>query len=326
MKAMKEPSKLTPGLAPFRTRFAPSPNGWLHLGHAYSAMLGARQASENGGTFLLRLEDIDIGRARPHFIDGIYQDLEWLGLEWPTRVLLQSTRFEAYEQALKTLRDMDLVYPCWATRREILDAIPDPATWPRDPDGAPLYPGLYRDLPDSERKRRMWEGTSYAWRLDMKKAIAWVQKNISQPLTYTEHNSIGGSPLEGSPLEGSSPQTILTDPAAYGDVVLARKDVPTSYHLAVVVDDASQNITQVTRGRDLMPATHIHRLLQALLGLATPDYFHHELVRDTQGRRLSKTAGDHGFRELRQQGMSPEAVIALLPPPIGEGDILPRQA
>jgi glutamyl-Q tRNA(Asp) synthetase len=296
--------------APFVTRFAPSPNGWLHLGHAYSALMGVQQAEAAGGRFLLRIEDIDIGRARPHFIDAIYQDLAWLGLEWPEPVLLQSTRFEAYEAALKILRDTDLVYPCWATRREILDAIPDPATWPRDPDGAPLYPGLYRDLPDSDRKRRMWEGTNYAWRLDMKKALAWVEKNISEPLTFQEHNLPGG------------PQTLNAEPAAYGDVVLARKDVPTSYHLAVVLDDAYQNITQVTRGQDLAPAAHIHRLLQALLGLPTPDYFHHALVRDTQGRRLSKQAGDNGVRELRQQGRSAQEVLALLPPPLGTGESL----
>lgn len=305
MMAMKEPS-------PFLTRFAPSPNGWLHLGHAYSAMLGAQKASQAGGQFLLRIEDIDIGRARPHFIDGIYQDLDWLGLDWQNPVLLQSTRFEAYAQALKILRERELVYPCWATRREILAAIADPATWPRDPDGAPLYPGLYRDLPDRERKRRMWEGSDYAWRLDMKKAVAWVQKNTPQPLTYQELN----------PQDGDGPQTVLATPAAYGDVVLARKEVQTSYHLAVVVDDAFQNITQVTRGRDLSPATHIHRLLQALLDLPTPDYFHHALMRDPQGRRLSKQAGDSGFRDLRQQGMSREAVVALLPPPLGEGEFL----
>ena len=304
---MKEPSH-------FITRFAPSPNGWLHLGHAYSALLGAHHAKAAGGTFLLRIEDIDIGRARAHFIDGIYQDLAWLGLEWPEPVLLQSTRFDAYEAALKILREMDLVYPCWATRREILDAIPDPATWPRDPDGAPLYPGLYRDLPDSERKRRMWEGTNYAWRLDMRKALAWVEKNIAKPLTFEELYPLSQTTSQ------TAPQTIVADPAAFGDVVLARKDVPTSYHLAVVLDDAQQNISQVTRGQDLAPATHIHRLLQALLNLPTPSYFHHDLLRDPQGRRLSKQAGDTGFRDLRQQGMRLEDVLARLPPPISLGD------
>lgn len=286
----------------FVTRFAPSPNGWLHLGHAYSALIGARAARAAGGQFLLRIEDIDIGRARPHFVEGIYQDLEWLGLSWPEPVMVQSTRFEIYQAALDALRAQGLVYPCWATRREILAAIQDKKDWPRDPDGAPLYPGLYRDLPDSRRKKLMWEGTPYCWRLNMEKALAHVEA----PLRYVEY---GTGKAEIMPL----------DAAAYGDVVLARKDVPTSYHLAVVVDDAAQNISQVTRGRDLQSATAIHVLLQKLLGLPQPDYLHHGLVRDTSGRRLSKQAGDSGFRDLRQAGMGLDEVLALLPPPFGAG-------
>ena len=286
----------------FVTRFAPSPNGWLHLGHAYSALFGARAARAAGGQFLLRIEDIDIGRARPHFVEGIYQDLEWLGLSWPEPVMVQSKRFEIYQAALDALRTQGLVYPCWATRREILAAIQDKKDWPRDPDGAPLYPGLYRDLPDSRRKKLMWEGTPYCWRLNMEKALAHVEA----PLSYFEY---GTGTAEIMPL----------DAAAYGDVVLARKDVPTSYHLAVVVDDAAQNISQVTRGRDLQSATAIHVLLQKLLGLPQPDYLHHGLVRDVSGRRLSKQAGDSGFRDLRQAGMGLDEVLALLPPPFGAG-------
>ncbi len=286
----------------FVTRFAPSPNGWLHLGHAYSALIGARAARAAGGQFLLRIEDIDVGRARPHFVEGIYQDLEWLGLSWPEPVMVQSARFEIYQAALDALRAQGLVYPCWATRREILAAIQDKKDWPRDPDGAPLYPGLYRDLPDSRRKKLMWEGTPYCWRLNMEKALAQVQ----DPLSYCER---GSGTAEIMPL----------DAAAYGDVVLARKDVPTSYHLAVVVDDAAQHISQVTRGRDLQSATAIHVLLQKLLGLPQPDYLHHGLVRDTSGRRLSKQAGDSGFRDLRQAGMGLDEVLALLPPPFGAG-------
>ena len=286
----------------FVTRFAPSPNGWLHLGHAYSALIGSRAARAAGGQFLLRIEDIDIGRARPHFVEGIYQDLEWLGLSWPEPVMMQSKRFEIYQAALDALRTQGLVYPCWATRREILAAIQDKKDWPRDPDGAPLYPGLYRDLPDSRRKKLMWEGTPYCWRLNMEKALAHVEA----PLSYFEY---GTGTAEIMPL----------DAAAYGDVVLARKDVPTSYHLAVVVDDAAQNISQVTRGRDLQSATAIHVLLQKLLGLPQPDYLHHGLVRDTSGRRLSKQAGDSGFRDLRQAGMGLDEVLALLPPPFGAG-------
>ena len=285
---------------PFITRFAPSPNGWLHLGHAYSALIGARAAQQAGGRFLLRIEDIDVGRARPHFVDGIYQDLAWLGLSWPEPVMVQSARSEFYASALADLRARDLVYPCWATRREILAAIEDKRDWPRDPDGALLYPGLYRDLPDSRRKTLMWEGAPYCWRLDMEKALA----AISEQLNYCER---GGGTAEILPLDAS----------LYGDVVLARKDVPTSYHLAVVVDDAAQNISQVTRGRDLQSATAIHVLLQKLLNLPQPDYLHHELVRDTSGRRLSKQAGDSGFRDLRQAGLSLEEVLALLPEPFG---------
>ena len=288
----------------FKTRFAPSPNGWLHLGHAYSALMGAKLAAEAGGQFILRLEDIDVGRARAHFVEGIYQDLEWLGLSWPQPVMVQSRRFEIYQAALDELRERELVYPCWATRRDIQAEIEKQTDggvrWPRDPDGAPLYPGLYRNIPEAERRRLMWEGGSYAWRLDMQKALALV----SDPLHITETGS-------------GAPDTVVLDPAAYGDVVLARKDVPTSYHLAVVMDDAAQAITHVTRGQDLAAATAVHVLLQKLLDLPTPIYHHHKLVRDTDGRRLSKQAGDSGFRELRQQGMSRDDVIALLPPPFG---------
>ena len=288
---------------PFITRFAPSPNGWLHLGHAYSALIGARAAQAAGGQFLLRLEDIDVGRARPHFVEGIYQDLEWLGLSWPEPVMVQSARFEIYQAVLAKLRAQGLVYPCWATRREILSAIDDKKNWPRDPDGAPLYPGLYRHVPDRRRKELMWEGTPYCWRLDMDKAL----QKIAAPLTYREWGS-------------GAAEIIPLDAACYGDVVLARKDVPTSYHLAVVVDDAAQNISQVTRGRDLQSATAIHVLLQKLLELPQPDYLHHDLVRDTSGRRLSKQAGDSGFRDLRQAGMHLDEVLALLPPPFGAAD------
>ena len=273
--------------------------------------MGAHAARQADGTFLLRLEDIDVGRARPHFIDGIYQDLEWLGLIWPQPVMVQSARFEIYEAALAKLRAEELVYPCWATRGEIRAAIEDKPNkgkdWPRDPDGAPLYPGLYRELPDSKRRKLMWEGAPYCWRLDMEKALARVNQTDDAPLSYTE-------------LAGGKAETTALDARAFGDVVLARKDVPTSYHLAVVIDDAAQNITQVTRGQDLQAATAIHVLLQKLLDLPHPDYLHHKLLRDTSGRRLSKQAGDSGFRDLRQQGMTLEQVLALLPPPFGSGE------
>jgi len=295
---------------PFVTRFAPSPNGWLHLGHAYSALTAAQCAAQADGTFLLRIEDIDIGRARPHFVDGIFQDLDWLGLAWPEPVMRQSERFDVYADALKCLREMGLVYPCWATRRNIAEAIEafpgGAATWPHDPDGAPVYPGLYRDIADSRRRSLMWEGGSYAWRLDMTRALAEAERKQGGALFYTE-------------MSGGTPTPIAADAAAFGDVVIARKDVPTSYHLSVVLDDAAQNISQVTRGADLTAATAIHRVLQTLLDLPQPDYFHHGLIRDIHGRRLSKQAGDSGFRELRQQGFHLDDVLALLPPPFGDG-------
>tara|TARA_E500000178_G_scaffold172219_1_gene171565 strand:+ start:370 stop:1284 length:915 start_codon:yes stop_codon:yes gene_type:complete len=295
------------------TRFAPSPNGWLHLGHAYSALLAARHANAHDGKFILRIEDIDTGRARPHFVDGIYQDLAWLGLTWPTPVLIQSARFDVYDAALRKLRARDLVYPCWASRRDIADAIADMPggvdNWPRDPDGAPLYPGIYRDIDDTERQSRMWRGGGYAWRLRMDKAIAEVENQNGGPLFFTE-------------LADGQPRKIRVNAACFGDVVLARKDVPTSYHLSVVVDDAAQGITHITRGQDLRAATHIHRVLQVLLDLPAPQYFHHALIRDPSGRRLSKQAGDPGFRGLRHDGYSREAVIDTLPAPLGTGALL----
>lgn len=298
----------------FVTRFAPSPNGWLHLGHAYSALLGQACAQAHGGQFLLRIEDIDTGRARPHFIDAITQDLEWLGLSWPKPVMHQSVRFDSYEKALDTLRAQGLIYPCWATRTDIARAIEAqtekqtdmPKNWPRDPDGAPFYPGLYRNIDEARRQELMWQGRAYAWRLDMARAMVQVTQKLAAQkndgsLSYVEWGT-------------GIAQRLPLVPQAYGDVVLARKDIATSYHLAVVVDDGAQGITQVTRGQDLQPATAIHRLLQVLLGLPEPEYLHHALIRNTAGRRLSKQAGDGGFRALRQSGVSREEVIALLPP------------
>ena len=290
--------------APFVTRFAPSPNGWLHLGHAYSALVAQACAQAHQGVFLLRIEDIDIGRARPHFIDGIEQDLQWLGIDWPKPVMRQSTRFDVYTTYLARLRALNLVYPCWATRREIAEAIgtqEDTRSWPRDPDGALIYPGLYRDIDEARRQDLMWRGGSYAWRLNMEAACALAEDKNNGRLSYTEVSS-------------GTAEEILVDARLYGDVILARKDVLTSYHLAVTVDDAAQNVTQVTRGKDLQAATAIHRVLQAVLDLPVPQYFHHQLIRDVSGRRLSKQAGDHGFRDLRQQGMSLADVMALLPP------------
>lgn len=289
-----------------KTRFAPSPNGWLHLGHAYSAIFASDTAKELGGHFLLRIEDIDIGRCRPEYEQTIYEDLAWLGLTWEMPVRRQSEHFADYEAALKRLRNMGLAYPCFATRKEISDAIEasgiSHARWPADPDGAPIYPGLYKDLSLSELNHLMWEGRTYAWRLDMKKALAMAETKAGGPITFLEEN---GGP-RGQ--KGRLP----IDPMLFGDVIIARKDVPTSYHLAVTVDDALQNVTVVTRGQDLFPATYIHRLLQVLLDLPEPRYRHHGLIRDKNGRRLSKSAKDMGLRELRMTGHTPADIRRLI--------------
>ena len=280
-------------------RFAPSPNGWLHLGHAYSALFAFELATRTGGRFLLRIEDIDVGRCRPEYEEAIYEDLAWLGLDWERPVRRQSEHFADYEAALKRLRDMGLVYPCFATRKEIADAIAatgiDPRNWPVDPDGAPLYPGIYKDLAPAEMNRLMWDGRSYAWRLDTEKALAKAEEIAGAPLTFLE---------DGEGPNGET-GTCAVKPALFGDVLIARKDVPTSYHLAVTVDDAIQGVTLVTRGQDLFHATYIHRILQVLLALPEPRYRHHRLIRDDAGRRLSKSARDMGLRELRAAGKSP---------------------
>ena len=280
-------------------RFAPSPNGWLHLGHACSALFACKTAKALHGRFLLRIEDIDVGRCRPEYEEAIYEDLAWLGLDWERPVRRQSEHFADYEAALKRLRDMGLVYPCFATRKEIADAIAatgiDPRNWPVDPDGAPLYPGIYKDLAPAEMNRLMWDGRSYAWRLDTEKALAKAEEIAGAPLTFLE---------DGEGPNGET-GTCAVKPALFGDVLIARKDVPTSYHLAVTVDDAIQGVTLVTRGQDLFHATYIHRILQVLLGLPEPRYRHHRLIRDDAGRRLSKSARDMGLRELRAAGKSP---------------------
>ncbi|MDO8288134.1 MAG: tRNA glutamyl-Q(34) synthetase GluQRS [Parvibaculum sp.] len=288
------------------TRFAPSPNGWLHLGHAFSAFFAHSTAIELGGRFLLRIEDIDIGRCRPEYVQGIYDDLTWLGLTWEMPVRRQSEHFADYDAALKRLRTMGLAYQCFATRKEITDAIEASgighARWPLDPDGAPLYPGLYKDLDPTELNRLMWEGRTYAWRLDMEKALAKAEEINGGPITFLE---------EGEGPRGQKGRLPI-DPMRYGDVIIARKDVPTSYHLAVTVDDAIQKVTVVTRGQDLFPATYVHRVLQVLLGLPEPRYRHHSLIRDETGRRLSKTAKDQGLRELRLGGATPADIRHLI--------------
>lgn len=281
-------------------RFAPSPNGLLHLGHAYSALLNATMARALAGRFLLRIENIDRVRCRPAFEAGIAEDLEWLGLDWERPARRQSEHLEIYGAALARLEAEGLVYPSFETRAEITRAVlareNDGGPWPRDPDGAPLYPGDSKHLPLAERRRRILAGEPYALRLDMAAAQA-----RAGPLFWTE---IGAALDPGRP--------VAADPARWGDVVLARKDTPTSYHLAVVVDDAVQGVTHVVRGADLLAATAVHRLLQHLLGLPAPRYHHHRLILDDAGRKLSKSTGAPTLRAMRAQGATAAEVTALL--------------
>ena len=262
-------------------RFAPSPNGFLHLGHAFSALLNYELANECGGRFLLRIEDIDLSRARPEFEAAIYEDLAWLELDWERPVRKQSEHFDDYFRALEKLDALGLLYPCACTRADIARAAPKDG--PRDPDGAPLYPGTCRNKPRPPIREILRTG-GVALRLDMAKALQLVP-----PLTWREFG-LGD---------------VVALPEQWGDVVLARKDTPTSYHLAVVVDDALQGVTDVVRGKDLFHATSVHRLLQRLLGLPAPDYRHHELLLDARGEKLSKSRESKTLRELRAEGVTP---------------------
>lgn len=267
------------------TRFAPSPTGWLHLGHAYAALFAHEQAE--GGRFLIRLEDIDGTRARPEYEGAIFEDLAWLGLEWERPVRRQSEHFDDYRAALKRLEALGVLYPCFCTRREIQEEIAHAGNAPQGPDG-PLYPGTCRNRDAAERAQRMAAGEQYALRLDVAKAV----RLAAGELVWTDRTR----------------GRFVAKPAVFGDVVLARKDTPASYHLAVVVDDALQGITLVTRGEDLLEATHLHRLLQALLGLPVPEWRHHGLITDEKGKRLAKRDDARSLRSLREAGWTPERV------------------
>lgn len=269
------------------TRFAPSPTGYLHLGHARSAWEGRHAARGAEGRFLLRLEDIDTTRCRPEFADAILEDLRWLGLDWDGPVRRQSEHYSDHRAALTRLEAMGLLYPCFCTRREIQAEIARAGGAPQGELGAP-YPGTCRRLNPAERAERRAAAADYALRLDVGAGLARTGR------------------LEW--LDGK--RVIAADPAALGDVVLARKEVPTSYHLAVTVDDAAQGVTLVTRGIDLFAATHIHRLLQALLGLPTPFYRHHLLLTDASGRRLAKRDRALTLRAMRAAGKTPAEVLA----------------
>ncbi len=281
-------------------RFAPSPNGYLHLGHAYSALFAWRMAQRFGGRFLLRIEDIDTDRSRPEFEAAIFDDLAWLGLEWEQPVRRQSQHFGFYAGYLRRLKALGVLYPCFATRREIAEAsAAHGGAIARDPDGAILYPGLYRGLPEAECRRRIEAGEPYALRLDMAKAAALARASSGGAIRFRVFAPDGSVSVSAA------------NPERWGDAVLARKDVPASYHLAVTADDALQGVTHVTRGADLLAATDIHRLLQILLKLPEPVYCHHPLVTDENGRKLSKSHGDKSLRSLRAEGLTPEAVIRL---------------
>ncbi len=274
-------------------RFAPSPNGYLHLGHARSALVNFEMARASGGQFLLRIEDIDAARCRPEFEQAIYQDLAWLGLTWEQPVRRQSRHFDDYRAALARLDALRLAYPAFESRGEIARLVAARETqtpWPRDPDGAPLYPGDARGLSPAERARRIAAGNPYALRLDMAAALA-----RAGAVAWIETGS-GPAGETGS---------VVANPAAWGDVVLARKEMPTSYHLAVVVDDARQGVTHVVRGQDLFWSTSVHRLLQVLLDLPAPLYHHHGLILDADGRKLSKSTRATSLRALRQGGATP---------------------
>jgi glutamyl-Q tRNA(Asp) synthetase len=281
-------------------RFAPSPNGYLHLGHAFSALLNFDLARQTGGRFLLRIEDIDTTRCRREFETAIHEDLAWLGIVWETPVRRQSEHFADYRETLEKLSAQDLIYPSFESRAEIARLVAQREAngpWPRDPDGAPFYPGAAKLLRSDERARLLESGAAYALRLDMAAACARIGH-----LSWTEQG-------EGPDRETG---TVAATPQAWGDVIMARKETPTSYHLSVAVDDALQGVTEVVRGQDLFWSTSVHRLLQQLLGLPEPGYRHHRLILDGAGRKLSKSSEATGLRELRARGATPADIRRLV--------------
>ncbi|MDO1584122.1 tRNA glutamyl-Q(34) synthetase GluQRS [Rhizobium oryzicola] len=280
-------------------RFAPSPNGLLHLGHALSALINQQMAEVADGRLLLRIEDIDLTRCTPEFEAAVYRDLEWIGFRWEQPVRRQSEQLDLYRSALGRLDDMGLIYPAFLTRGEVKERVAlaerEGRIWPRDPDGAPLYPADDRSRTHQERQDLLERGLKHALRLDMQKALTLLDAGL------TWHETGDGE-------RG----TIHADPAAWGDVILSRSDAPSSYHLSVVVDDAAQGVTHVVRGMDLFHATFVHRLLQVLLGLPQPVYHHHRLITGPDGRKLSKSEGATGIAALREAGHSPQDLRHLL--------------
>jgi glutamyl-Q tRNA(Asp) synthetase len=281
-------------------RFAPSPNGYLHLGHAYSALLNFDLAQQSGGRFLLRIEDIDPTRCKPEFDTAIYQDLDWLGIAWEQPVRRQSRHLADYRDTIEKLSARGLLYPSFESRAEIAKLVERREAngqWPRDPDGVPLYPGTAKLLSGDQRARLLQSGAPFALRLDMAAARA-----TAGDLTWIERG------------EGPAGETgaVVARPEAWGDVILARRETPTSYHLAVAIDDALQGVTEVVRGSDLFWSTSVHRLLQALLGLPPPAYRHHRLILEDACQKLSKSTGATGLRELRAGGASAADVRRLV--------------
>jgi glutamyl-Q tRNA(Asp) synthetase len=277
------------------TRFAPSPNGYLHVGHAMSAIIAHERASQqDGGRFLLRIEDIDVDRRRPEFVEAIYDDLAWLGLSWEEPVLVQSEHFPEYLAAADKLIAQGLLYPCFASRSDIASKADASEC---DPDGSPLYPRLWKGASREQVAERMAAGETPALRLDMAAALKIAERKLNgAPLAFTEV------------LEDGERRTVPAEPERWGDAIIVRKDTPASYHLAVVVDDARQGVTHVTRGEDLFQATGLQRLLQVLLDLPEPVYSHHRLIRWSDGRKLSKSNQDMGIRALREEGATADDI------------------
>ena len=272
---------------PAITRFAPSPSGHLHLGHAYAAFVAAEAARQSGGSFLLRIDDIDRGRSRPEFEAAILEDLKWLGFTWDEPALRSSENMPKYQAALDELAERGLLYPCFCTRADIRAEIERSDTAPHSPAGA-IYPGICRGLDEAERRDRIEAGEAHALRLDIVRAL----ENADARLTWTDAEA----------------GEVTANPAAHGDVVLARKDTPTSYPLSVVIDDAAQGVTLVTRGKDLFTATDVQRLLQTLLGLPVPAYHHHRLITDEAGKRLATRDSAHTLRQFFKDAATPESV------------------
>ena len=287
-----------------KTRFAPSPNGKLHIGHAFSAIISEKIAKKYDGEFLVRIEDIDMSRSPKKNIKRIIDDLKWLNIKFEDKKIRRQSKFyDIYEHFLKKLRDLNLIYPCWATRSEIKKSIIQNKNsyrnWNIDPDGQYIYPGIYKNISSAERSGLMLSGKDFSWRLDMEKAINYAENKLNSKIYFTE---IGLEPIGKR----------MAEPQLYGDIIIARKDIPTSYHLAVTIDDFQQNISIVSRGLDLYPATSIHRLLQIIFNFNEPQWFHHNLLRDKDGFKLSKSSKSTSIESYRENGFTPEKIIELI--------------